>query len=344
MDEEVPKRVRPRTTAELLATGVTPRQLRGSKWQPSSRGMWVPAGVDTTAVDQRVIQQAVRLPPDGAVGGWAAARAHGADQCDGVAPDGRTVLPVLLCIGTERRIRAGAGSELSRDPLPEDDVVEIHGVRYTAEPRTCFDGMRLATDLVEAVVFADLMLHAALLTITEMQDYIATHCGWRGVPQARAALGLADPGSRNGWESRMRMVWVLDAGLPRPLCNPPIFDLCGQLLGYPDLLDVSSATVLEYDGREHRRAIRHDRDNLREELFEEHGLVVARVTHIDFSHHDDLARRMQRTRRRALGRDRRQDRWSLTVPPAWGSHSGTADDELEALLAAMDADWSRRAT
>ena len=72
--------------------------------------------------------------------------------------------------------------------------------------------------------------------------YVAAHEGWRGVPRARQALDLPDPMARNGWESRLRMVWMLDAGLPRPRCSPPLFDLHGNLLGFPDLLDEVGAT------------------------------------------------------------------------------------------------------
>ncbi len=49
----------------------------------------------------------------------------------------------------------------------------------------------------------------------------------------------------------MRMIWVVDAGLPRPLCNMPIFDRHGRHIGTPDLLDPVAGVVGEYDGALH---------------------------------------------------------------------------------------------
>ena len=55
----------------------------------------------------------------------------------------------------------------------------------------------------------------------------------------------------------MRLVWVMDAGLPTPLCNEPVFSLDGQLLGYPDLFDPEAGSVGEYDGADHKDGKRH---------------------------------------------------------------------------------------
>ena len=49
----------------------------------------------------------------------------------------------------------------------------------------------------------------------------------------------------------MRLVWVLIAELCPPLCNAPLFDLGGQLLGIPDLFDPEAGLVGEYDGAHH---------------------------------------------------------------------------------------------
>jgi hypothetical protein len=180
-------------------------------------------------------------------------------------------------------------------------------------------------------VAADQMTHAELVTVAQMKEYAGAHPGWRGIQQARRALALCDPMARNAWETRMRLVWLLDAGLPAPLCNPPIFDHFEGLLGLPDLLDPVAGVVFEYDGAGHRRTGQHDRDNRREELFEEHGLVVARVGRADLDDRRALAERMRRTRRRGLRRDRRADAWTLDVPSTWGPY-GVPAHELHAFL------------
>lgn len=205
------------------------------------------------------------------------------------------------------------------DDLPKSDVVEVGRLRLTSGPRTTFDGMRRAADLVEAVVFVDQMTHAEIVTGDEVRGYVDERPGWRGAARARRAVDLGDPMARNAWETRVRMVWMLAAGLPRPRCNPPVFDGYESLLGHPDLLDMEAGVVIEYDGSGHRRARQHDRDNLREERFERHGLVVMRVTRLDLDHVADLVARMRSTRARGLARDRRRDRWTLDIPPSWGA-------------------------
>jgi hypothetical protein len=329
----------PRPRSELLAAGIKDSRLRGPNWVATSRGWYVPAGCDLTRDVQRIAAAVCRLPPHGAIGGWAAARVLGAGLCDGLAADGVSLLDVPLCVG-ERDVRAVAGVAPWRDPLPAGEVVTVEGVRVTSATRTCSDGMRRAPDVVEAVVFADQMLHAGLVSLPQIRESVASLAGWRGVPQARRALQLADPQARNGWETRLRMVWVGEAGLPRPLCNPPVFDLRGNLLGFPDLLDPEAGLVGEFDGSVHRGLAHHGHDNVREELLEDHNLVVTRAVSLDFADPPALAQRMRRAYQRGLRRDRRLDRWTLLAPPDWGGDG--AEDELGALFDAADAAWAAR--
>src|SRR3712207_878710 len=109
----------------------------------------------------------------------------------------------------------------------------------------------------------------------------------------------ADEDSASPQETRLRLVWLLDARLPRPLVNQPVFSLDGVLLGYPDLLDKEAGLVVEYDGEDHRASTRHSHDVDREAGFREHGLEVTRVTGGDFRRTDALVQRLHRARRRA---------------------------------------------
>jgi len=326
--------VRPLRRKDLIAAGVTPMQMRGPRWQRVGPGLYVPGWVDVRRPDQRIVQAAGRLRPGGAVGGWAAARRLGVTQLDGLDWDGTTLQPVPLCPGPDHQIRPEPSIAVWADWLHTTEIVDADGVPATISPRTCFDGMRRAPTLVDAVVFADLMLHAGLVTLEQMREYVAQRWGWRGVPRARRALGLADPMARNRWETRMRMAWVLDAGLPRPLCNPPVFDLYGNLLGYPDLIDPEAGTVGEFDGGLHRELAQHGQDNEREERFEDSGLVVTRAVSLDFKDRGALAARMRRAHVRGRGRDRRRDGWTLEPPHDWDAAGSEAD--LTDLLAALD--------
>jgi hypothetical protein len=128
-------------------------------------------------------------------------------------------------------------------------------------------------------------------------------------------VDLADGAAASCPESRLRLLWVVDAGLPHPRVNRPVFDPAGVLLGVPDLLDPESGLVGEYDGAVHRDARRHAADNVREERLESHGLTVVRATAIDLKHkRAQSALRLRDGYRRAMARNRRLDRWTMEPP------------------------------
>lgn len=292
----------------------TRSQLRGTSWRSSSHGLFVPANTPDTP-SQRIVEAAARLPGYGAVGGWAAAYWSGAGFLDGggaVAP-----APVLLCVGDRGHIRPSPGVTVCRARMTPTDMCELHGLHVTTPVRTAFDGARLASSLVEATVFLDMMLAAGLLSTVELASYLLEHRpAWKGVGQARDALRFADPRSRSPQETRLRMLWMIQAALPRPLVNAPVFGWDGSLLGIADLLDPDAGTVGEYDGEQHRELSQHTRDNLREELFEEHGLVVTRVTSLDMRDRETTGSRLARAWERGESRERYKDRWTL-VQPEW---------------------------
>ncbi len=282
-------------------------QLRGRGWRRSSPGLYVPVDAPQTP-EQRVIEVAASLPSYAAIGGWSAAYWMGVRLLDGGGRSGQDLLPVLVNCGVDGKVRRRFGIEVSRERLPDSDVTMVRGVRCTTATRTALDGARLAPTLRDAVVHVDMMLTAGLLGLEELRAALSRFAGWRGIARARRAVSLAVEGSRSPPETRMRLVWVLDAGLPPPLVNPAVYGARGRLLGIPDALDPEAATFLEYDGDDHRDLVNHTADNVREELLEEHGLVGVRVTRLDLSgSRSALVDRMTRTRRRGLARDRRLD-------------------------------------
>ena len=151
---------------------------------------------------------------------------------------------------------------------------------------------------------------------------------------ARTAAGLAEAATRSGWESRLRVFYVVDAGLPRPRVNIPVFDAGGRLLGIADLLDEDAGLVAEFDGQHHRRRSQHREDNVREEAFESAGLTVVRVDSLDLQgFRQELARRLRDGHRRGGMRDRSRDRWTTQEPEWWIEHAGPADALTEEELA-----------
>src|SRR5262245_65964397 len=78
-------------------TGPTKAQAAGPFWRASSHGLHVPAGVDATVPEQRIVEAAAVLPPYGGVTGWAALRWGGATWFDGRTVHGAPRPVVLAC-------------------------------------------------------------------------------------------------------------------------------------------------------------------------------------------------------------------------------------------------------
>lgn len=257
----------------------------------------------------------MRLPVGGAVTGWAALRWLGAMWFDGLAPNGHDELPVPL-VSCAHDIRPQPGILLSQERLNPSGLVEYDGLTVTEAVRSvCFEA-RYAADLRAAVVALDMAACFDVVSLAEVAAYVDPHLnGWTGVPQVREALALADENSWSPRETYLRLIWVLDAGLPHPLCNRPVFDLGGHLIGTPDLFDTHAGVAGEFEGAVHLAGEQRSEDVEREELFRDHGLESFTVrTGMSRS---SVARRMHAARRRALWLPKNQRRWTLTPPPWW---------------------------
>ncbi len=189
--------------------------------------------------------------------------------------------------------------ETLRDRIHPAELTSRGGIPCARPVRALFDQARKASDVREAVVGVDMMAAAELVSVQQLRSYLNTVGGVRGVPQVRAAVELASEHSRSPGETRTRLVWVLDAGLATPLVNQPVFDRRGNLLGIADLLDPVAGVVGEYDGADHRSALRHSRDVDREARLRDAGLEVFRVTGPDLREPGRIVERIHAARRRA---------------------------------------------
>ena len=218
----------------------------------------------------------------------------------------------------------------------------VSGIACTSEERSLFDEMRRAVSLREAVVAMDMAAAAELTSIARMRSYLTTRSGWLGVPRARAALDLADENSRSPNETRMRLVWQLDAGYPKPLVNQPVWDQQGRLLGYADILDPVAGVVGEFDGADHRGARRHSADVDREAGFRSSGLEFFRVTGPDLQVRSRVVARMASTRARAGWLVPGARQWSVVPPPTWAPAMSLDEilDERD-LLRELHTQWER---
>jgi hypothetical protein len=296
-------------TREALALGVTRRELQGRRWTSPFRGVHLPAHPSTEPL-QCALAAAELVPDGGALGGWAAAQVLGCRALDGRAGGGMAVDPIVVVTPPPLQIRRRSGIEPKHSTLDEADVATVNGITVTSPVRTAFDCARWS-DLTGAVVALDALARECRVDLAAVADYVALRPRWRGVPIVRAALDLADPRAKSPGESRMRVLWVVGAGLPRPEVNATVLDVTGCVLGEADLLDVDAGVVGEYDGAQHRELEPHADDNAREEWLEDAGLIVARLSAPDMTarRRTRSILRLRTAHARGLGRDRARDRW-----------------------------------
>ena len=297
--------------------GPTPNRARGRNWRQTSPGLYVPAEVDESLVEQRIFEQGHRIKKHGGVGGWSALRWYGAAYFDGTDRRGGS-LPVHV-VTCGRTLQSDPRVAIDQAGLRATERVRVAGIWCTTLQRALYDVVRKAHGLREAVVMIDMVAAARLISVEQFGLYVVDRPAYTGVPLVRRALSLATNDSRSPMETLMRLVWILDAGLKEPLCNQPVFSVDGHLLGFPDLLDVESGTVGEYDGVDHKDRERHRKDVEREQRYRDHGLEYFTVVGGDIRDRQRVVRRMCSARNRARFDSPSQRRWTLAAPPWWTS-------------------------
>jgi hypothetical protein len=266
-------------------------------------------------------------PPDGGLGGWAAARLLGATDLDGETTTGHR-MPILLCMPrrqTCRRVESDV--RVWRSDLGSEDLVRVDGTPVTSPVRTGFDLARLSArdgragrgpgEGAESLVLLEALLRTRTTTIDEIAAYAAEHPRKAGARQSRWVIEHAEAGTRSCQETRFRQLWTLDAGLPQPLVNARVTDRDGSFLAEVDLLDPQAGLAGEYDGAHHAAADQRAADHARAEHLEELGLMVVRVASPDLSQfRARTVQRLQRAHQQGLARDRRRDGWYLQTHSA----------------------------
>ncbi|MCW2738946.1 MAG: hypothetical protein JWN97_3590 [Nocardioides sp.] len=201
----------------------------------------------------------------------------------------------------------------------------MDGIWVTTPARALFDEVRRHRRLRQAVADIEVAVAAGLLTFDEFAAYVATRNPWAGIGFAREAVTLAGLGCWSRPEVGMALTWILDAGLARPLCNVPVFDLSGHLIAIVDLFDPEAGCVGEYQGAEHKDGDRHRRDVAREQGLRDAGLECFEVVGGDLADRDLVAKRMHAARSRSQFRRPADRLWTLEQPawwPGWAAAHG----------------------
>ncbi len=295
--------------------GPTRGQAAGPFWRATSRGRYVPSLIDASSVPQRIVEAGAALPAYGGVTGWAALSWAGGTWFTGDWADGtlRDIWLATSCFD----IRPQSGYRISAERLSPRDLIVLDGLPVTTMVRSVLFEMRYAANLRVAVKVLDMAAFNDLVSIDDVASYAAAHHGWTGIPQARAAVGLAAENAWSPQEVETRLSWEVDAGLPPLLCNVPIFDRAGRHLLTPDLLEPRSGTALEYNGSVHLAGAIRAKDRDRDELMKRVGLEGVTFLAGDLPDRDRTVWRMRQAYARALRSDPLARGWTLEAPRWW---------------------------
>ena len=291
--------------------GPTPGQARGPTWRRTTPGLYVPSDTPDS-VEQRIVEQSMRLPEGGAVGGWASLRLHGAAYFDGESHGAQLPVPLVTPYDAARqRQLPGTRVERTRRPI---HVVVLHGIPCVAAAWAVVAEAAHAPGMLEAVTVIDMALAAGVVARAEIDGVLAQLHGARGVDRVRRALVSADERSRSPHESWMRFVWVHYARLPRPRCNWLVVDETGRVIGSPDLLSPELGLVGEFEGATHLRASQRRGDVRRQEAFEAVGLQVVTVVGRHRDDEAELVARLLTAAERARASTTPQTWWAREYP------------------------------
>ena len=158
--------------------GVTRKQLRGPAYRRLGSGLYRWVGLNESP-HLLLTAIAMRLPAGGAFSGLTAAWLHGLD----VAPCNPIEVTIPEPAGSGRL----AGASVRRAALSGEEIVPRRDLPATSALRTVADlGGR--NPLTEAVVMADLFLHAELVTMLALHTYVSEHPGAKGVARLQSTL------------------------------------------------------------------------------------------------------------------------------------------------------------
>ena len=168
-------------TTELLALGVTPKELRGPRWRTPFRGVHTPAVASPTSPAQRVLDAAELLPARGAIGGWAAGWLLGATDLDGRGRSGRETEELVVVVPRGHHPAPRPGIRFIRCQVAEDDLTIVDGIVVTNATRTAFDLARSGS-VEDGLVATDVLCRQLHLAPSDLVHYAHQHRRLRGHP------------------------------------------------------------------------------------------------------------------------------------------------------------------
>jgi hypothetical protein len=169
-----------------------------------------------------------------------------------------------------------AGLQVWSDRLANDEIEFIDGVAVTTAARTALD-LACWYPTSTAVAALDDLIRVSDVKMPDVELLATRHRGRRGIDRARNSLDLVDSGAQSPKETWLRLVLV-QAGLPRPQTQIPVYDDFGDAVAYLDMGWDDLKVAVEYDGEQHRSDRRQFTWDIRRmEMVERRGWILVRV-------------------------------------------------------------------
>jgi len=232
---------------------VTEGYLRGPAFTRVIHGVYVDARIPIDHGLRCTAAQLV-LPPESVLTANSAAWWYGIQLAR--PHDVVTVaLPPRVHIAGPRLVR------IHRTPILPADVSCRDGLRVATPVRAAWD-LATLSELTPAVKYVDALMHAGLLSQSDLDRRLATGSGLWRVRRVRAVAQWSDGRSESPAESELRLV-VLQSHLPAPELQYEVRRL-GIFIARVDFAWPEHHVALEYDGAGHAdlRAMRLDRRRL----------------------------------------------------------------------------------
>jgi hypothetical protein len=251
--------------SEALARGLLSRHQLRTQYRAVLPNVYLPKQL-RPSLEHRIAAAWLWSDRRGTIAGSAAAALHGTKWID-------DNVPVELI---HENPRAPEGVLTHRDVLLEGEAQTLAGRSVTTPERTAFDIGRRASPR-SAVAGLDALARATGFKVDGVLSIAACHRGARGLRQLETVLELVDPGAQSPRESYLRLL-LIEAGLPRPHTQIPVFGVDGLPIAYLDMGWPDLMVAVEYDGDHHRLdRQQYLKDIRRLELLERLGWLIIRV-------------------------------------------------------------------
>jgi hypothetical protein len=278
--------------SEAITNGVlTEHQLR--RWhRPLFRDVYVPKW-DAPSLDDRILAAWLWSRRQAVVSGVAASALHGALWVDAETP-------IELVAPSARPQR---GLLVRNETLDNDEVMWVKQLPVTTVARTAFDlGRHLPRRAALARI--DALMRATPFSPEDVNLLAKRYRGTRGLRQLKELLPLIDGGAASPRETWLRLLFI-DAGLPTPTTQIPVYDGPGRFVAMLDMGWEEYKVAAEYDGDQHRTDRRQFvKDINRLAATQDLGWHVIRVVN-EHRPNEVVSRVHQALARRGYRRDRR---------------------------------------